>query len=120
MARRFGKFNPRQKRDSKGRWTKGGGSSSKAKSKSGKKPNYKTGRLSNGQLLLSTQDPNKYSKRGSTAGAAAGALIGAAFGTPFAGAGLGVLAGSLVGNSIDQRVARRRINAAEAALRRKR
>lgn len=32
MARRFGKFNPNQKRDSHGRWTKGGSAGSRARS----------------------------------------------------------------------------------------
>lgn len=34
MARRFGKFNPRQPRDSRGRWTKGKGSGSSSRFKS--------------------------------------------------------------------------------------
>ena len=120
MARRFGRFNKSQKRDRKGRWTKGGSSSSKSKSGSKKKPDYRTGRLSNGAILLTTQDPNKFSKRGAKIGGALGLAVGAVAGQPLAGAGIGILGGSVVGNSIDQRVSRRRINAAEAALRRRR
>lgn len=115
MARR-GHFNPNQKRDRKGRWAKGG-SGSKSK-KAG--PNYKTGTLSNGQRLLTTQDPNKYTKRGNAVGAALGFAAGLAVGQPLGGTGVGIIAGASLGRSIDKRVSRRRINAAEAALQRSR
>lgn len=119
MARRFGRFNKNQKRDRKGRWTKGGGASA-SKSKAKVKPNYRTGQLSNGAILMTTKDPNRYGKIGSKAGGAAGLVLGALGGQPLAGAGVGILAGGLVGNTIDQRVARVRVNRAEAVLRRKR
>lgn len=115
MARRF--FNKNQKRDRRGRWTKGGSSSSKSKS-SAKKPNYRTGRLSNGAILLTTQNPNKYTQRGSNLGAVVGFAAGVVAGQPLGGTGAGILIGASAGRAIDKRVARRRINAAEAALRR--
>lgn len=114
---RFGRFNPRQKRDKNGKWTKGGGSSSRSKAA---KSLNKRGRLSNGALLITTKDPNKYSKRGSKIGGLVGIALGAPAGLPLAGGGVGLLAGSIVGNAIDQRVSKRRIKAAEAALRRSR
>lgn len=121
MARRFGKFNKNQKRDRKGRWTTGGSSSSKSKSGSKKKgPNYKTGQLSNGAVLLSTQNPNKYTQRGSSLGAAVGFAAGLVAGQPLGGTGAGILAGASIGRAIDKRVSRRRLNAAEAALQRSR
>lgn len=121
MARRFGRFNKNQKRDKNGRWTKGGGGSSKAKSGSKKKgPNYKTGQLSNGAILLTTQNPNKYTQRGSNLGAVVGFATGLAVGQPLGGTGAGIIAGASLGRAIDQRVSRRRINAAEAALQRSR
>lgn len=89
MARRFGKFNPRQKRDSHGRWTSGGGSSSKASSKK----------------KSSGNDRNKFAKRGAKIGTAAGGLV-AAWGTfnPItisAGATTGAAIGAVVGGKID-------------------
>lgn len=113
MARRFGRFNPKQKRDRRGRWTSGGGSSSKGKgSKKGK-----GGKLSNGAVLLTTKDPNRFSKRGTKIGGIVGLGLGATVGQPLGGAGVGILAGSVVGHGIDRAVSRRRITLAERALR---
>lgn len=112
MARRG--FNKNQKRDSHGRWTSGGGSAGK-KVKGSKKG--KGGKLSNGAVLLTTKDPNRFSKRGSKIGGIVGLGLGAAVGQPLGGAGVGILAGSVVGHGIDRAVSRRRITLAERALR---
>lgn len=120
MARRFGRFNKNQKRDRRGRWTKGGGASSSKSSSKKKGPNYKTGQLSNGAILLTTQNPNKYTQRGSNLGAVVGFAAGVVAGKPLGGTGVGILAGASVGRAIDNRVNKRRLNAAEAALQRSR
>lgn len=117
MARRG--FNKNQKRDSHGRWTSGGGSAGKKVkgSKKGKGSKSGKGKLSNGAVLLTTKDPNRFSKRGSKIGGIVGLGLGAAVGQPLGGAGVGILAGSVVGHGIDRAVSRRRITLAERALR---
>lgn len=92
---RFGRFNPRQKRDRKGRWTKGGGSSGGGSSRT--KNRTRAGLL---------KDPRtKFARKGAAAGAVAGGL--AASWTTFnpnailKGAQIGAIAGAVVGGRAD-------------------